>query len=284
MACCFLFHFTSSCTTVTSYCQTCTTDGLHALLHNMIRLQATVISLTMSEVKDFENRRRYRRYLQRQENLSSEETVKRKTSPSLELPEHQEPRRILSASQKGESSAPNSTPTLSMEPASLLGFTSGIFDRAEHEDLAPTYDHQCSSHMASDTELVTLPDTLPSPGQFLSMRPRRPRLAPSSSGNNTPVSTPAAESQELPWQSEELTADGNIFAGHFKRGLLGKAAEDPEDASPQDTIARPVMRLPALPPPFSRTSRRTSRDKSFTLVGRRLCCIFQLPNVVINGL
>lgn len=224
----------------------------------------------MSEVKDFENRRRYRRYLQRQENLNSEETVKRKPSPSLELPEHQEPPRILSASQNGESSAPNPTPTLSMEPASLLDFTSGTVDRAEHQDLAPTYDHQDSSHMASDTELVTLPGTLPSPGQFLLMRPRRPRLAPSSSNNNTPATTPAAEPRELLLQSEEPTAVGNIFAGHSKRGLLGKAAEDPEDASPQDTTARPVMRLPPLPPPFSRTSRRTSGDKSFTLVGCRL--------------
>lgn len=284
MVCYSLSHPTSSCTTVTGDYHTYATDGVHALPSNMIRLQATVISLTMSEVKELENRRRYRRYLQRQENLNSEETVKRKTSPSLTLPEHQEAQRVLSTSQNGESSSTKSTPTLPLESTSLLGFSDERVDHAEHEDPVPTYDHQEPSHVASDTGLVTFPNTLPSPGQFLSMRPRRPRLAPNSSSNNTPVSTAAAEPPERPLRSEELTADGSIFAGSIGRGLLEQPAEGTGDESPQDTSARPVSRLPLLLSPFSRTSHRTSGDKSFTLVGRLASSSFQLSNIITSRL
>lgn len=240
----------------------------------MIRLHPTVISLTMSEVKELENRRRYRRYLQRQENPTSEETVHRKTSPSLELPG---PKRALSSSQNIEPSSPNANFAGSaVQSSSLHGFTDDHVDSAEENDPTPPTRRWESGLMASDIEPLTSPDSPSSPERYLSVRPRRPRLLPSSSESATPEVTPA---KEVPLQPEGPAEDESIFAALYKRDLSGRAAEEPENPrTPEGASSivetrsasqvRPGARLPSLPPPFSQNSRRAAGEKTFTLVRR----------------
>lgn len=257
----------------------------------MIRLQPTVISLSMSEVKELENRRRYRRYLQRQENPTSEETVKRKASPSLDVPERLEPRRALSASLNGESTTPNPASAEHVVQAPLRDLAGDQVDRAEEEDSAPTARWQDSARVAFNIETLMSHDTVSSPGQFLSMRPRRPRLAPSSPNSSTPVSTTATETA---LRAEEPADHGSVLAEIDKGGLSAGTIEAfGEPASPHETSAREsrmgsrpqaAIRLPSLPSPFSKNSRRASVDKSFTLVSCHLPASSRRLNVVVTKL
>lgn len=246
----------------------------------MIRIQPTVISLTMSEVKELENRRRYRRYLQREENPASEETVQRKHSPSLEL-QVPAPRRALSASQNvshgGESSSPNLASAEPVSSPSLPGFASRQVDRAEEDEQTPIAQRQGPDLMASEVEPLTSPIPSASPGRFLSMRPRRPHLFPSSSTGHILMSppSPAAETTLPP---EEPAEGGNIFSGLYEQSISGRIIEEPEVSQTPGMIGvpesrinsrpRPTGRLPSLPPPFSQNPRRASGEKTFTLVGR----------------
>lgn len=254
----------------------------------MIRLQPTVVSLTMSEVKELENRRRYRRYLQREENPTSEETVKRKTSPSLDTTEPQEPRKALCASQNGESTASNQNSAEHVVVASLRGLPRDHVDRAEEDESTLTTDWQESARVASDMERLTSTDSIFSPDEFPPMRSQRPRLTPNSSAGSTPAPTPVAD---ILLRSEEPAGHGSVRSEMYKRGLSGGTIEALEEpASPYETSVREsktasrpqaIARPPSLPSPFSKSSHRASVDKSFTLVGclPASSCLF---NVVVT--
>lgn len=230
---------------------------------SMIRLHPTVITLTMSEVKDLENRRRYRRYLHRHKNPASEETVQRKTSPSFELPA--EPTRALSASQNWKSSSPNPThaePTLPSAVQSLSG------DHAEEEGFSPSAQRRGPYLLASDAEPLTSPETPSSSGLYLSMRPRRPRMLPTSSDG---ASLDVAPTTEVPSRAEEPAQDATIFRELYRQSLSSRAAGTPEDvATPEPKMTsrhRLAGRLPSPPPPFSLSPRRASEETTFNLVG-----------------
>lgn len=242
----------------------------------MIRLQPTGIMLTMSEVKELENRRRYRRYLQRQENPTSEETVQRKHSPSLDMPEAELQRIALSSSHNGERPSTNlasADPVASPALPILISSTVAPGVEATNTPNGPRLD---ADLMASDAEPLTSPDTPSSLGRYLSMRPRRPRLVPNSSDGAANDVTPTPDT---PSRSEDTATDMNIFSEMYRQGLLeGPFAEPGRKTTaahaevsrgmelrdvPQ---ARAATGLPCLPLPVSHSLRQDSRDRTFTLV------------------
>lgn len=240
----------------------------------MIRLQPTVISLTMSEVKELENRRRYRRYLQRQENPTSEETIQRKPSASLDLPPPTF-RRALSASQNASQGSESSSPHLpsaeAVSSTSLPDLASSQVDSAEDDEPTPVAQRQDPGPTESGVEPLTSPVHPASPGRFLSMRPRRPHLFPSSSTGHMLMSSPSPA-------PEAPTVDGSIFLDLYKQGISGRIREESVHYRTPDMTSLPKSRnhsgrrqtgrVPSLPPPFSHNPRRASGEKTFTLVRR----------------
>ncbi|ROV89197.1 hypothetical protein VMCG_09917 [Cytospora schulzeri] len=210
----------------------------------------------MSEVKDLETRRRYRRYLQREENPASEETVQRKSSPSLDSGE---PRRTLSSSQNREASSSPNPGGIDPLPSSPL---ERIVDQLT-EDGEPTpiaLRRGLDLALAEPEPRISLdfldspsPLDFPSPaGRYLSARPRRPRLFQTSSDSDRPN-------------------DGiNAPASPFEQRLSPRTTREPEGQGPRDsdtttnTHRHPTVSMPSLPPPFSQKTRRVSAERTWT--------------------
>lgn len=252
----------------------------------MIRLHPTAVNLAMSEVKELENRRRYRRYLKRQENPTSEDTVQRKHSPSLEIPAPEPQRRTLLSSHNGERWFLG--PVLTEPTASPQLPTLAIDTVAPSEEatITPVRQRLDSDLMASDAEPLTSPETPSSLGPYLTTRSRRLRLRPSSSDCPSVETTPTPEKPSRPGASG---ADGHILSDEHRQALSGKTppelertittiqtdvSRDNESMPPPHT--RKVTRLPTLPSPFSHGPRRASPGRKLTLV--RICCFFPSPS------
>lgn len=213
----------------------------------MIHLQPTVISLTMSEIKDMETRRRYLRYLQREENPASEETVQRKSTPALES---EEPRRTLTSSHNRE---PSSSPHLvSVDPLPSSPLERIIDQSAEVHGPTTTAPHQETGPALAEPQHRTSFESLDSPsspGTYFSARPRRPRLFQSS------------------LNSDSSTSGGNALASPITQRLLS-ASEGPEEVAGSKSTASsrrpPTITMPSLPPPFSQKTRRVSAERTWT--------------------
>lgn len=244
---------------------------LHTHHDKMIRLHPTAISLTMPEVKELENRRRYRRYLQREENPTSEATVHRKTSSNLDQPHQAEPWRALSISCNRISPYPSlteiqSSPTL---PTSLHRTHDRQIDIVE-DDSAEHVAREDGERSETAGLVAASPDTPSSVGRYLSMRPRRRPLFSNSTGDES-LDQRATSESSLP--TSDLT-DG-------MRSSVGTRPRNLSEATPPELATEPVraprarvftpgtpgLAAPPLPPPFSETPRRASQERTFTLVG-----------------
>lgn len=263
-----------------------------SLATTMLRLQATPISLAMSEVKELENRRRYRRYLRRQENPTSEATVHRKSSPSTELLAVPMPgaRRTLSASQNGDAPINNSAHS---EP--VVASTTGSRLEGSQED--PDIDDDLTPTAPRDTKPSLAETSLESPtafsglpvliGQHFSTRPRRPKMSHNSTGGQA---LEAVLSNETPSRVQQPAEDRVSFMDTnrqgFLNGLTGQqdtitydhtSATQPSTASRSRTNAR----LPSLPLPSSQNLRRASGEKLFSLVCAPCFCPY--PKLIMSS-
>ncbi|KUI58030.1 hypothetical protein VP1G_05327 [Cytospora mali] len=214
----------------------------------MIHLQPTVISLTMSEVKDLETRRRYRRYLQREENPTSEETVQRKSSPILEP---RGPRRTVMFSQNRESSSSPNPPGVDPLPSSPLERI--VDNHAEDDEPTPNAPHHGLELTLIEPEPLASLDSFDSPspldspsstGRYLSARPRRPRLFQSPSNSDKPNDVVVS------------------YASPFEQHPSPPSANDPEATA--SIRHHPSVSMPSLPPPFSQKPRRISAERTWT--------------------
>lgn len=247
----------------------------------MIRLQPTTIILTMSEVKELENRRRYRRYLHREENPTSEETVQRKHSPSLDSLGPPPQRRALSSSQNGERTSPSPAavePTESTASVPSPVVPSDLIDPDGEVTLTPTARLSDANLMTSDAEPLTSSATPSSLGRYLSRHSRRrPQILPSSSDGGLASGVDTAP--DTPSRPDQAVGDPNIFSEMYQQAWLDRNPPDSSRSSPAagpkqagNTEARASQpaqtdtRLPSLPPPFSQSPRQASGERDFVLV------------------
>lgn len=241
----------------------------------MLRLQATPISLTMSEVKELENRRRYRRYLRRQENPTSEATVHRKISPNSDLlaPPMPVVRRALSVSHNGETSTTSSSHSETMAPLPIDNRTGRHHEYGDDDD-----DTTPTAPWASETNLSesspgspNFPNLSVSIERHSSTRPQRPQMVHGSIDGQALETVPSTEPPSL---TEPPAEDGrSLFMDMYRRSQLRSSIEQHETITPERvsaaapvTLSRTNARLPSLPPPFSQNPRRASGEKRLSLV------------------
>lgn len=241
----------------------------------MIRLQPTPITLALSEIKELENRRRYRRYLQRQENPTSEETVQRKHSPSLEAFDQQAQQRALLSSQNGEGVTQNLG---LMKPAESPQLPILIRDitAADGEGMN-TPSRLQADLMASDVESQTSPEPVSSPSVYVPMSLRKPRLVPRLSRNIAAETVPSPDM--LSW-SKDMATGRDLFSEVYRQSLLDGMRAIPDEmaatlpaAESRDHELRDAPQIGAvtkLPPPLpaslSRSPPRISQGRTTTLV------------------
>lgn len=241
----------------------------------MIRLQPTSIVLTMSEVQELENRRRYRRYLQREENPASEETVHRKGSSSLE---HEARLGTLTASHNRRPASPNSNYVDPLPSSPLERIVSVRTGEANDDEVIPT-----SSQHSTDPMFVRHQPQVPrgyldsldvltwtsSPG-VSSLRPRRPGTIPSSSESARPQAGP---SQNTSSHQETEVVNGVDTIGADNQRKLTRMAMSLEERTAIDptnnTDRNPIARLPGMLASSSQILSRapTERPWTQTLVG-----------------
>lgn len=235
----------------------------------------------MSEVKELENRRRYRRYLQREENPTSEETVHRKSSPSLE---HHAPRGTLTASHnRGSSASPKPTNVDPSPPSPLERVLGEGAGEVEENGATPINPHHAtalrmSTHQPHVTrgsldslDLLALPS---SPGMLFSTRPRRPRGFQSPSEGESHFSRPVpGPAQKISSPTEMEAVQSVAIAGADNRRTSTRTTRSPKesrDNDPMKTTGRsPKSGLIDLHLASTQASSRTSTESAWTqtLVG-----------------
>lgn len=235
----------------------------------MIRLRPSVISLTMPEVKELENRRRYRRYLQREENPTSEATVHRKTSFSLEQLDRPDSRRALSISCNGET--PSTALNVDQPPPLPILLRHMNSKQARHVEGegggSITREGRKSSDIADVVAISS--GTHSSIGTYLSMRPRRYRLSGSSADNEGPDQEATLKSS-LP--SSDLTAGLKFLSDphsrhSFEEGPVELEHEPVRASGPRAFTSETLGVLaPSIPPLFSEVTPRPSQERTFSLV------------------
>lgn len=241
----------------------------------MIRLQPTPITLAISEIKELENRRRYRRYLQRQENPTSEETVQRKHSPRLEVLRQEAQQRALLPSRNGDSVTQNlglAEPAESPELPILIRDTTASDGEGRN-----TPRRLQADLMASDAGPQTSPEPLSSSSVYLPMRRRKPRVVLHLSKDIAAETVPSPDMLSRP---EDMATGRDLFSEVYRQNLVEGVRAVPErmattlqaaESRDHELRATPqlgaVTRLsPPSPPSLSRSPPCISQGKTITLV------------------
>lgn len=240
----------------------------------MIRLQPTPITLAISEIKELENRRRYRRYLQRQENPTSEETVQRKHSPSLGVFDQEPQQRALSSTQNGGRLTQNHD---LMEPVESPQLPILIGDNDASDGEATDIPSRLQADlMASDAEPQTSPESL-SMDIHLPMSPWKPRIVPPSPKDAAAGTGPMPDIVPRP---RDMATGRDIFSEMYRQSLLEgvRAVQERMTTTVQATESKdqelraphPVRAVTRLPPPFfsplAHSPPRISQGRTITLV------------------